>query len=65
MDEKMSRRTAIKNNCPQKAIKFAKVDDDPLLANGEKNPEARYRNEHISVMGIKRANSKNAALQNN
>lgn len=47
-------------NCPQKAIKFAKVDDDPLLANGEKNPEARYRNEHISIMDIKRANSKNA-----
>ncbi|HCC88230.1 MAG TPA: (4Fe-4S)-binding protein, partial [Prevotella sp.] len=52
-------------NCPQKAIKFAKVDDDPLLANGEKNPEARYRNEHISIMDIKRANSKKAALQNN
>ncbi len=45
-------------NCPQKAIKFAKVEDDPLLANGEKNPEARYRNEHISVMDIKRANRK-------
>ena len=45
-------------NCPQKAIKFTKVDDDPLLANGEKNPEARYRNEHISVMDIKRANCK-------
>ena len=46
-------------NCPQKAIKFAKVDDDPLLANGEKNPEARYRNEHISLMDIKRANGIN------
>ncbi len=45
-------------NCPQKAIKFAKVEDDPLLANGEKNPEARYRNEHVSLMDIKRANSK-------
>ena len=45
-------------NCPQKAIKFAKVDDDPLLANGEKNPEARFRNEHISLMDIKRANSR-------
>ncbi len=45
-------------NCPQKAIKFAKVEEDPLLANGEMNPEARYRNEHISVMDIKRANSK-------
>ncbi len=49
-------------NCPQKAIKFAKVEDDPLLANGEKNPEARYRNEHISVMDIKRANSKKVSL---
>lgn len=46
-------------NCPQKAIKFAKVDDDPLLANGEKNPEARYRNEHISLVDIKRANGIN------
>ncbi len=49
-------------NCPQKAIKFAKVEDDPLLANGEKNPEARYRNEHISVMDIKRANIKKVSL---
>ncbi len=49
-------------NCPQKAIKFAKVEDDPLLVNGEKNPEARYRNEHISVMDIKRANSKKVSL---
>ena len=44
-------------NCPQKAIKFAKVEDDPLLVNGEMNPEARYRNEHISLIDIKRANS--------
>lgn len=44
-------------NCPQKAIQFAKDDSDPLLARGEKNPNARYRNEHISVMDIKRANS--------
>jgi len=46
------------HNCPQKAIKFAKVADDPLLANGEMNPGARYRNEHVSLMDIKRANSK-------
>ncbi len=32
-------------------------DDDPLLRNGEKNPDARYRNEHISLMDIKRANN--------
>lgn len=44
-------------NCPQKAIRFAKNDDDPLLRNGEKNPDARYRNEHISLMDIKRANN--------
>ncbi len=49
-------------NCPQKAIKFAKVDDDPLLANGEVNPDARYRNEHVSVMDIKRANSMTASF---
>jgi len=30
---------------------------DALLANGEVNPKARYRNEHISLMDIKRANS--------
>ena len=46
------------HNCPQKAIKFTKVADDPLLAKGEMNPEARYRNEHVSLMDIKRANSK-------
>lgn len=44
-------------NCPQKAIQFAKDDSDPLLARGEKNPNARYRNEYISAMDIKRANS--------
>lgn len=44
-------------NCPQKAIKFAKNDKDPLLRNGEKNPDARYRNEHVSLMDIKNANN--------
>lgn len=44
-------------NCPQKAIQFTKNEDDPFLRNGEKNPNARYRNEHISLMDIKRANS--------
>lgn len=43
-------------NCPQKAIQFSKVTDDPLLAHGERNSEARYRNQYISVMDIKRAN---------
>lgn len=44
-------------NCPQKAIRFVKNENDPFLRNGEKNPNARYRNEHISLMDIKRANS--------
>ena len=44
-------------NCPQKAIKFKKNDSDPLLARGEANPDARYRNEHISLMDIKRSNN--------
>ena len=34
-------------NCPQKAIGFSRIT--------EVNPNARYRNEHISVMDIKRA----------
>ena len=45
-------------NCPQKAIRFADNSDDPLLARGEINPNARYRNEHISLMDIKRSNSR-------
>lgn len=36
-------------NCPQKAISFARIT--------EVNPNARYRNEHISLMDIKRANN--------
>lgn len=44
-------------NCPQKAIGFAKNEDDPLLGRGEVNPDARYRNEHISIMDIKNANN--------
>lgn len=44
-------------NCPQKAIVFAENSSYPVLANGEKNPNARYRNEHISLMDIKRANN--------
>ena len=43
-------------NCPQKAIRFRQDSGDPLLAQGEKNPDARYRNEHVSLMDIKRAN---------
>ena len=44
-------------NCPQKAIQFAKNESAPLLRNGEKNPNARYRNEHVSLMDIKLANN--------
>lgn len=44
-------------NCPQKAIRFATNGDDPLLRYGERNPDARYRNEHVSLMDIKRANN--------
>lgn len=43
-------------NCPQKAIRFAKNSSDPLLARGEKNPNARFRNEHVSLMDLKLAN---------
>lgn len=43
-------------NCPQKAIQFA-VSDDPLLNHGELNPNARYRNEHVSLADIRLANS--------
>lgn len=44
-------------NCPQKAIQFAPNEGDPFLSNGEKNPNARYRNEHVSMMDIKNANN--------
>lgn len=44
-------------NCPQKAVQFAKNEHDPLLGRGEVNPNARYRNEHISLMDIKWANN--------
>lgn len=43
-------------NCPQKAILFSDDSPSPLLADGEKNPDARYRNEHISIMDLKLAN---------
>lgn len=46
-------------NCPQKAIQFAKNEDNPLLSKGEVNQNARYRNEHISLMDLKLANNQN------
>ena len=43
-------------NCPQKAIQFSKGERNLLVANGEKNPDARYRNEHVSLYDIKMSN---------
>lgn len=43
-------------NCPQKAIQFAKSDDGSFPDGTEKNPNARYRNEHVSLTDIKLAN---------
>ena len=43
-------------NCPQKAIHFQSLPNDPLLARGEVNPDARYRNEHVSLWSIKESN---------
>ena len=44
-------------NCPQKAIRFRKSEDGSFPDGSEKNPEARYRNEHISLMDLKMANN--------
>lgn len=44
-------------NCPQKAIQFVKTENDLFLRFGEKNPDARYRNENVSLMDIKLANN--------
>lgn len=44
-------------NCPQKAIQFIKITDGTWPDGTEKNPNARYRNEHVSLMDIKKANS--------
>ena len=49
-------------NCPQKAIRFAHLPDDPFLSRGEVNPDARYRNENISLADIKRANRQWSSL---
>lgn len=43
-------------NCPQKAIQFVK-HEGAFPDGSEKNPNARYRNEHISLMDLKRANN--------
>ena len=44
-------------NCPQKAIRFVRSEDGSFPDGTEKNPNARYRNEHVSLMDIKRANN--------
>lgn len=45
-------------NCPQRAIQFAKPEKEGTFPDGtEKNPNARYRNEHISLMDLKLANN--------
>lgn len=44
-------------NCPQKAIQFIKYDDGTFPNGTEKNPNARYRNENVSLADIKRANN--------
>lgn len=44
-------------NCPQKAIRFPDRKDDHLIMNGEKNPNARFRNENISLADLKQANN--------
>lgn len=44
-------------NCPQKAILFAKNEQGEYMFGPEKNPGARYRNEHVSLYDIKTANA--------
>lgn len=44
-------------NCPQKAIQFAEQPEGGFPVLPEKNPKARYRNEHISLMDLKMANN--------
>ena len=44
-------------NCPQKAIRFARSEDGSFPDGSEKNPDARYRNEHVSLMDLKLANN--------
>lgn len=44
-------------NCPQRAIRFAKSEDGSFPDGTEVNPNARYRNEHVSLMDLKLANN--------
>ncbi len=45
------------HNCPQRAIRFRKSEEGSFPDGTEKNPNARYRNEHVSLMDIKSANN--------
>ena len=47
-------------NCSQKAIRFRKSEDGSFPDGTEKNPNARYRNEHISLSDIIQANNQNS-----
>lgn len=44
-------------NCPQRAILFKKNEDGTWPDGSEKNPNARYRNENVSLMELKLANN--------
>lgn len=44
-------------NCPQRAILFKKNEDGTWPDGSEKNPNARYRNENVSLMDLKLANN--------
>lgn len=44
-------------NCPQRAIQFKKNEDGTWSDGSEKNPNARYRNENVSLMELKLANN--------
>ena len=44
-------------NCPQRAIQFIKYTDGTFPDGTEKNPNARYRNENVSLMDLKMANN--------
>lgn len=44
-------------NCPQRAILFKRNEDGTWPDGSEKNPNARYRNENVSLMDLKLANN--------
>ena len=44
-------------NCPQKAIQFKEQEEGVWPDVKEKNPNARYRYENVSLMDLKLANN--------